>query len=87
MITANTNKKPIKVDRFAEHLAKFHANMNEQFGVDYESIVPQADYTYHAAKLEINMNKNRYKNILACKPINFVSFVSMVISFQMITQE
>ena len=67
MVTADANKKPIKVDRFAEHLAMLHANINKQFGADYDSIVAQTEYTYHAAKLDINVNKNRYKNILACQ--------------------
>lgn len=67
MVTANLNKKPIKVDRFAEQLAMLHANINEKFGADYDSLVTQTEYTYHAAKLDINVNKNRYKNILACE--------------------
>lgn len=75
MVTANLNKKPIKVDRFAEHLAMFHASLNKQFGADYDSIVAQTEYTYHAAKLDVNVNKNRYKNILACKISYLKSFV------------
>ena len=66
MVTANANKKPIKIDRFAEQLAMLHANINKQFSADYDSLVAQTEYSYHAAKLAINVNKNRYKNILAC---------------------
>ena len=68
MVVANANKKPIKVEHFAEHLAMLHANVNKQFGDDYDSIVAQTEYSYHASKLAINVNKNRYKNILPCKP-------------------
>ena len=68
MVVANANKKPIKVERFAEHLAMLHASINKQFGDDYDSIVTQTEYSYHACKLAVNVNKNRYKNILPCKP-------------------
>jgi len=78
MFTANVNKKPIKVDPFAEHLAMLHSNINKQFGTDYDSLVSQTEYTYHAAKLAVNMNKNRYKNILPCKSTYLESYLNFI---------
>ena len=46
------------------------SNMCEQFQTDYESIALETEYSFHAAKLAANMNKNRYKNILPCTYIN-----------------
>ena len=66
LLAANVDKKPIKVEDFSEHLAKLQANLCEQFQSDYESIVSETEYTFHAAKLAVNDNKNRYKNILPC---------------------
>ncbi|XP_065916486.1 receptor-type tyrosine-protein phosphatase alpha-like [Dysidea avara] len=56
--------KPIKVENFAEHLAMLHSSMNQQFTTDYDSLVVQNDFSFNGAKLEINVMKNRYKNIL-----------------------
>ena len=61
--------KPISVERFAEHLAMLHSLKNKQFTADYNSLVMENDFTFHASKLEVNKTKNRYKNILPCKPI------------------
>ena len=69
-LTANANMKPIKVEDFTEHLAMLQSNMCEQFQSDYESIVSETEYSFHAAKLAVNVNKNRYKNIIPCTYIN-----------------
>ena len=59
--------KPVKVEDFTEHHVMLKSNMCEQFQADYESIVSGTEYTFHAASLAVNVNKNRYKNILPCK--------------------
>ena len=61
--------KPISVEKFAEHLAMLHSLKNKQFTTDYNSLVMENDFTFHASKLEVNITKNRYKNILPCKSI------------------
>jgi len=66
LVVAN-KYKPIKVENFAEHLAMLHSSMNQQFTTDYDSLVVQNDFSFNGAKLEINVMKNRYKNILPCK--------------------
>ena len=43
------------------------SNMCEQFQIDYNSLGSETEFTFHAAKLTVNVNKNRYKNILPCK--------------------
>ena len=69
--TANANKNPaVKVEDFIEHLAMLQANMNEQFQADYDLLASDTtEYTFHAARLAVNVNKNRYKNIIPCKSI------------------
>ena len=64
---ANADKEPIKIEEFTEHLAMLQSNMCEQFQIDYNSLGSETEYTFHAAKLTVNVNKNRYKNILPCK--------------------
>ena len=66
---ANADKEPIKIEEFTEHLAMLQANMCEQFQIDYNSLGSETEYTFHAAKLPVNVNKNRYKNILPCNSI------------------
>ena len=66
---ATADNKPIKVEDFAEHYAMLQSNMNQQFRTDYESLVSSTEYTFHAARLGVNIPKNRYKNILPCKSI------------------
>ena len=58
--------KPIKVENFAEHIAMLHSSMNQQFTTDYSSLVMENDFSFHTCKLEVNVMKNRYKNILPC---------------------
>ena len=55
------------MENFAEHLAMLHSSMNQQFTTDYDSLVVQNDFSFNGAKLEINVMKNRYKNILPCE--------------------
>ena len=63
------------MEDFAEHLAMLQSNRNQQFSFDYESLVSGIEYTFHAAKLGANIPKNRYKNILPCKPICNVKII------------
>ena len=76
------------MEDFAEHLAVLQSNMNRQFRSDYESLKSEAEYTHHAARLGVNVMKNRYKNILPCELIR-ISFVIYLNCFhlQMITLE
>ena len=62
-----SKRKPIKVDDFPEHVAMMRSKKNEQFEVDYESMVVNVPFTQHNAKLHVNASKNRYKNIVPCK--------------------
>ena len=87
VVLADADKKPIKVEDFAEHLAMLQSNMNQQFRADYDSLVSDAEYTFHAAKLGVNMTKNRYKNILPCKSVVVFGFFKVLFCFQMITPE
>ena len=83
---ADADKKPIKVEDFAEHLVMLQSNMNQQFRADYDSLVSDTEYTFHAARLGVNISKNRYKNILPCKSIVAFKFLKIIV-FQMITPE
>ena len=76
MVLADADKKPIKVEDFAEHLAMLQSNMNQQFRADYDSLVSDTEYTFHAARLGVNITKNRYKNILPCKSIVTFEFLN-----------
>jgi len=67
---ADANKEPIKLEDFSEHLAMLQSNMHEQFRIDYDSLVSEIEYTFHAARLDVNVNKNRYENILPCEFIH-----------------
>ena len=88
--TASNNKRPIKVENFAENVAILQSNMCEQLCAEYESVALETEYTFHAARLAVNVNKNRYKNIIPCKfnvlIINNNFFIEDV-CFQMITPE
>ena len=64
---ANADKKPIKVEDFTGQLAMLQSSMCEQFQIDHDSLGSETEYTFHAAKLPVNVNKNRYKNILPCE--------------------
>ena len=66
VFTANANMNPVRVEDFTEHVDMLKSNMCEQFQTDYESLESETEYTLHAAKLAVNVNKNRYKNILPC---------------------
>jgi len=86
--TANAGKTPIKVEDFAEHLAMLQSNIHKQFRIDYESLVSDTEYTFHAARLAANSNKNRYRNILPCNLIYYHCLFSQWLLFiQMITPE
>lgn len=71
VFTADANIKPVKVEDFAEYLAALQSNMNKQFRADYESLASGTEYTFHASRVDVNMNKNRYKNVLPCKSVYF----------------
>ena len=66
MLAANAGIKPIKAEDFTEQVDVLKSNMCEQFQTDYESLESETEYTFQAAKLAVNVNKNRYKNILPC---------------------
>lgn len=57
------------MEDFSEHFAMLQSNMCEQFQVDFDSLESETEYTFHAAKLAVNVNKNRYTNIVPCKLI------------------
>ena len=59
--------KPIKVEDFTKHLAMLQSNMHEPFRAEYESLVSGTEYTFNAARLAVNVNKNRYENVIPCK--------------------
>ena len=66
VFAANANMNPVRVEDFTEHVDMLKSNMCEQFQTDYKSLESETEYTFHAAKLAVNVNKNRYKNILPC---------------------
>jgi len=64
-----SERKPIKVDDYPEHVALMRTKKNQQFEADYESMVIDIPFTQHNAKLHVNASKNRYKNIVPCKSV------------------
>ena len=66
--------KPVRVEDFTAHVNVLKLNTCEQFQTDYESLESETEYTFHAAKLAVNVNKNRYKNILPCTYVNIFTF-------------
>ena len=57
----------IKVEDFPEHVSLLKSGDKSTVNAEYESLKMKAPFTQYAAKIPINIAKNRYKNIVACK--------------------
>ena len=55
------------MDDFPEHVALMESRNGTQFKQEYNSISVEVPFTQHAAKLKVNIPKNRYKDIIPCK--------------------
>jgi len=64
-----SERRPIKVDDYPEHVALMRSKKNQQFKADYESMVVDIPFTQHTANLHVNASKNRYKDIVPCKSV------------------
>lgn len=60
---------PVKVDDFPEHVALMQSKNGIRFKEEYNSITVNVPFSQHAAKLNVNIPKNRYKDITPCKLI------------------
>lgn len=65
-----SGRKPIKMEDFTEHVASLNADNEAKMIEEFESLIVNAPFTQHAAKLLCNKSKNRYKNIAPCKFLN-----------------
>ena len=59
--------KPIKIEDFTEHIASLKVDNESKMMEEFESLIVNAPFTQHAARLLCNKTKNRYKNIAPCK--------------------
>ena len=57
----------IKVEDFPEHMSLLTSGDKLSLNAEYESLKVKAPFTQYAAKMPVNIAKNRYKNIVACK--------------------
>ena len=57
----------IKVEDFPEHVSLLKSGDKSSLNANYESLKVKAPFTQFAAKMPVNIAKNRYKNIVACK--------------------
>ena len=57
----------IKVEDFPEHVSLLKSGNKSSLNAEYESLKVKAPFTQYAAKMPVNIAKNRYKNIVACK--------------------
>ena len=57
----------IKVEDFPEYLSLLKSGDKSSLNAEYESLKVKAPFTQYAAKMPVNIAKNRYKNIVACK--------------------
>ena len=64
-----SDKLPIKVEGFCDHVASMKTQNGVSLVQEFESLVIDAPFTRHAAKLLRNKTKNRYKNVTPCKLI------------------
>ena len=62
-----SDKWPIKQEDFCDHVASVKAQNGAKLIEEFESLVVDAPFTQHAAKLLRNKAKNRYKNVTPCK--------------------
>ena len=67
-----TGHKPVKVEDFTEHVASLKANNGAKMIPEFESLIINAPFTQHTARLLCNKLKNRYKNIAPCKFVNCI---------------
>jgi len=67
MIVESSEHGAIKVEDFSKHVALLKAENAKKLSIEFESLVVNAPFTHHAAKLLCNKIKNRYRNIIACK--------------------
>ena len=58
---------PVKAEDFPEHVALMMAKKDAQFESDYQSLSLSTEFTKHTAKLQANVYKNRYKDIVPCE--------------------
>ena len=71
---------PVKVEDFPEHVALMQSDDSIRFEREYEKLEVDIPFSHHAAKLYANAIKNRYKNIIPCKPV-IISTVMRVTCF------
>ena len=57
----------IKVEDFPKHISLLKSGNGSNFSTEYETLKVNATFTQCAAKMPINIAKNRYKNIVACE--------------------
>ena len=69
------NHKVIKVEDFPEHVSLLKSGDKSNLTAEYETLKVNATFTQHAAKMSINIAKNRYKNIVACKNSDYLKEV------------
>ena len=62
-----SGRKPIKIEDFTEHIALLKADNESKTMEEFESLIVNAPFTQHAARLLCNKTKNRYINIAPCK--------------------
>jgi len=55
------------VEDFPEHVSLLKSGDKSNLNAEYESLNVSAPFTQYAAKMLVNIAKNRYKNIVACK--------------------
>ena len=60
----------IKVEDFPEHVLLLKSEDGSNLSNEYESLEVNVTFTQYAAKMPINIAKNRYKNIVACKNLH-----------------
>ena len=62
-----SDKLPIKLEDFCDHIVSIKAQNGAKLIQEFESLVINAPFTNHAAKLLRNKTKNRYNNVIPCK--------------------
>ena len=55
------------MEDFPEHVSLLKSGDKSNLNAEYESLRVNAPFTQYAAKMPVNIPKNRYKNIVACK--------------------
>lgn len=78
----NSDKLPVRLEDFCDHVASIKAQNGIKLIQEFESLVVDAPFTQHAAKLLRNKTKNRYKNVTPCKFIQLCPpFVANMVNF------